>query len=171
MIALRAKIGNSHNNVFYLHIVIPKKIVEQFDFDGKAKRILCSINKHEPFYCAFMPKGDGDFFININKQIIKTHQIAEGSEVDIEIKKDTSKYGMPMSEEFEVALAQDEMATELFENLTPGKKRNLLHIVNKVKSSDIRIKKSLVIMAHLCETEGELDFKLLNQRFKEANQR
>lgn len=170
MISISTTIGNSNNKVFYLHIIVPKEVVEQFHFDGKAKRVMCSINKDSAFHAAFMPKGDGNFFININNDIIKKHNLSEGEVVHVDLKKDHSKYGMPMAEEFEACLHQDSKARTFFEALSPGKQRNLLYLVNKVRSPELRINKSLVIMEHLKATGGKLDFRLLNQRFKEATQ-
>lgn len=171
MISFDGEIGNSNNSVYYLHIIVPKHIVKELKFEGKAKRILFAINGAESFPAAFMPKGNGDFFININKKLIKKHNLKEGSKVKVVVEKDTSKYGMPIPEEFEIALAQDREAAAFFDSLTPGRQRNLIHLVYKVKSTDVRIRKSLVILHHLKYTSGIIDFKLLNEQFKEANKK
>ena len=171
MVEVETKVGKFYDNLWYFHLPIAADVVEQFNFGKAAKRVLCSINGAPAFHCAFMPSEQGDYFINLNKEVRKELALEEGTLVHVKLTKDESKYGMPVAEEFEACLFQDLDAHTYFDALTPGKQRNLLHIVNKVKSSEIRIKKALVIMEHLKETAGKLDFKLLNQRFKEANQR
>jgi len=162
------KLARFNSDLWHFHILVPDEVVASFDFRGKAKRVVCTVNKKETFHCAFMPAGKGQYFINLNKEVRKKLNLEEGDNVDASVILDTSKYGMPIAEEFEVALAQDTEAETIFEALTDGKKRTLLHLVNKVKNSDPRIKKALVIMEHLKLTQGKLDFKLLNQQFKEA---
>ena len=98
-------------------------------------------------------------------------KLKEGSKVKVAVEKDTSKYGMPIPEEFEIALTQDRESAAFFDSLTPGRQRNLIYLVYKVKSTVLRIRKSLVILHHLKYTSGIIDFKLLNEQFKEANQK
>ena len=84
---------------------------------------------------------------------------------------EASKYGVDMPEELQAALDQDPLAMEFFDLLTPGKQRNLIYLVNKVKNTNSRINKALAIIDHLTEMQGKLDFKLLNEKIKEYNQR
>ena len=85
--------------------------------------------------------------------------------------KDTSKYGMPMPEEFEEVLSTDLDGQKYFEQLTDGKKRNLIYMVAKVKNVDLKVAKSLIILDHLKANEGKLDFKLLNEAMKLKNRK
>ena len=61
---------------------------------------------------------------------------------------------------------QDELGNTLFHNLTPGKQRNLIYIVAKPKSQDIRIRKAIVIIEYLKSSGGTIDFKELNEALK-----
>ena len=78
---------------------------------------------------------------------------------------------MPMPDELCEMLAQEDNADLYFHKLTPGKQRTLIYLVFNLKSTDARIIKALVIIEHLKEHAGELDFKLLNEKFKEVNSR
>lgn len=89
---------------------------------------------------------------------------------DIELEKDMTKYGTAMSDEFAVVLEQDQEGSAIFHRLTPGKQRTLIYFSDNVKSSDIKIRRALVVMRHLVESQGELDYKRLNVMVKEANQ-
>lgn len=73
-----------------------------------------------------------------------------------------------MAEEMEVVFQEEPQAFKLFEELTPGKQRTLIHIVKKVKNPDLWIKKALTIAEHLIRNRGKLDFKELNEDFRRS---
>ena len=165
-----AQVANFHNdNVFGHHIIIPEEVVEYFS-EKKVKRLICTINGEHDFSCALMPRK-GIYFVHINAEARKKFRLQVGSKVQVSLKPDESKYGMPMPEEMDELLKIDDEANEFFHTLTAGKQRSLLHIIGKPKSSDIRLKKAIVITEHLKARNGKLDFKQLNQDFKEYNQR
>ena len=158
------------NSTLGWHFTIPviKYIAEKFTENDR--RVMCSINGEKSFHAALMPDGKGDYFINLNREKRKKLGIAVGEPISITLTKDESKYGMPMPEEFGELLAIDDEGNQYFHALTPGKQRNLLHIIGKPKSSDIRLKKAIVVNEHLKKNQGKLDFKQLNQDFKDYNQ-
>jgi len=166
----KTTIGRLENNVYFEHIIVPKKVYDKIAADGN-KRVLCTVNDNEYFHAGLMPKGDGDYFIMLNKKRLKAFKLELGSEVTVTLEKDTSKYGMKMPPEFDEVLGTDEEGLEWFEKLTDGKKRNLIHIVATVKSPDIRITKSLTILDHLKANKGKIDFKLLNEAMKLKNRK
>lgn len=150
------------------HVIVPDDIYLALTKDGN-KRVICSINNKEEFHAGLMPDGKGQWFIMLNKEKMKTFELNLGEVVTLSVVKDNSKYGMKVSKEFEEVLSQDSEGKRFFEKLTSGKKRNLIYIIEKVKSSDKRITKSLVILNHLKSNNGKLDFKMLNQALKENN--
>ena len=76
-----------------------------------------------------------------------------------------------MSDELSEVLLQEQEGSALFEGLTPGKQRTLIHWSDNVKNPEIRIRRALVMVRHLINQLGEVDFKLLNQEMKEENQK
>ena len=92
-----------------------------------------------------------------------------GDTINVKLQKDTSQYGIPMPEELQIAMDQEEGAFAYFEALTVGKQRTLIYLVSKVKNTDSRIKKGLAIAFHLAESKGNLDFKRLNELIKHYN--
>lgn len=150
------------------HIIVPEKVYTSLTKNGN-KRVMCSINGCEEFHAGFMPDGNSQWFIKLNKEKMKNLELALGEKVVVNLQSDNSKYGMKISKEFEEVLMQDEEGAGYFEKLTDGKKRSLIYIVEKVKSSDKRITKSLVILNHLTANRGKLDFKMLNQALKDNN--
>lgn len=117
-----------------------------------------------------MPWGEGSY-IMVNKKVREQLGLKEGDQVTLELMKDTSEYGMPMPESLQVMLDQDEIGSEYFHALTPGKQRSLIYLVSKVKNIDKQINKALAILDHLKDVNGQLDFKLLTDKIKEYNNR
>ena len=164
----KARILKFETGLWSFHIIVPQEVYNAMTMDGK-KRVMCRIEGNEQFHAGFMPDGKGNYFIKLNKEKMKSFQLNLGQEVDVYLEKDTSKYGMAMPEEFNVVLAQDIEGAEFFESLTDGKKRTLIYMVSLVKNSDKRITKTLIILDHLKANAGKLDFKALNEAFKEGN--
>ncbi len=146
---------------------IKDEVAENF-VEGKDRRVLCTINGMETIHCALMPSPQG-FFILINSALKRKLKLSLGDRANLEIEKDESKYGMSVSEEFEAVVIEDEEVAHYFEQLTPGKQRNLIHLVNQVKNPDIRINRAMAIVKHLILEKGEIEFKKLNALIKEFN--
>ena len=166
----QSKIENLNSNLWGYHIKVPIVIAEQF-IEGKDRRIYCKLNDIVEFPCALMHKGDGGYFINVNKEIRTKVGVDVGSLVEVEIWKDESQYGMPMPEEFLAVLESDQEAWDLFHALTPGKQRSLMYYVGKPKKEEARIQKALIIVEHLMEQGGKVDFPQLQQDFKDKKDR
>lgn len=160
-------IENFDSDLWSFHICIPDDVVQPFLQAGE-RRVVCELNGTESFQCALMPKGDGQYFINVNKERRKKLGLQLGTKVSAIIWKDDSKYGLPMPEELGELLKIDEEGNQLFHALTPGKQRNLIHIAGSPKRSETRLNKALVIVDYLKFTGGKLDFKELNEAFKES---
>ena len=158
------------SNVWAYSFLVPKNVSEQLIKAG-SKRVVCCINKTEGYQCALMPFGNQEYYINVNKEQRKKLGIEVGFTIDVVLNKDTSEYGLPMPDEMLTAMELDADGTMFFKKLTLGKQRSLLHIVGKPKSSEIRIKKALVILQYLQEVQGHLDYKELNLAFKAANKK
>ncbi|MDX1667603.1 MAG: YdeI/OmpD-associated family protein [Saprospiraceae bacterium] len=159
------------SNLWDYYIDVPDDMVQSLLEDSDDRRVICTLNGREEFHCALMPKGDGTYFINVNKERRKKLHLRAGSQLSVKLKKDESEYGLPMPEELEELLELDDKGSRLFHALTPGKQRSLIHMVGKLKRTDSRIRKAVAIVDYLKASGGELDYKELNQAFKDANRR
>ena len=158
-------------NLWQYHLPVPLPVAEHFKAATKNNRVICILNDAVQIHAAIMPKG-GTYYLMLSKDLRKQlGNLEAGDEVYVQMEKDDSKYGAPMPEEFQEALYADPEADELFHQLTAGKQRTLIYLVSKVKSSNKRIEKAIVILEHLRQHNGEIDFKQLNIDFKEANNR
>ena len=155
------------STVWSVGFEVPTEIAVAY-LNAGAKRIQCVMNDSVTFQCAIMPYGDGRYFVNVNAALQKKVVASVGDVLRISIKPDNSKYGLPMPEELQAIFDIDEISDQLFHKLTPGKQRTLLHIIGKPKSSEIRIKKAMVITDYLKDVNGKLDFEELKLAFKQA---
>jgi len=154
------------NALFWEHYLrIPDDLLGEIMEACSNKRAVCTLNKEVVFPCALMSK-QGFYYVLLNKAIIKQTKANLGEMMSVELTPDTSVYGMPICEEFEAVLFDDPEGAHLFEKLTPGKKRSLIHIINKIKNSTLRIQKTFVILSHLKKQNGVLDYKILQADFK-----
>lgn len=156
------------SKVYRLHFPVVKTIAKHF-IDGDNRRVKCSIGGEEVIRSGLIPFRDY-WYILCNQSMQKRLNLNVGESVELEIVKDDSEYGMEMPEELQVMLDQEPQASDYFEQLTPGKQRNLIYLVSQVKNMNSRINKSLAIVAHLKESNGKLDFKRLNELIKHYNQ-
>ena len=147
------------------HIPISDEIYNKMILLAPDKRIICTINNEFTFHCAMQSKVTF-YFLMLNKETIKKYNYYENQEVSIEIIANNSKYGMPISEEFEEVLASDPDGEIWFEKLTDGKKRSLIFLTNKTKNPQLKIEKCFVVLEHLKRNRGQLDLQLLNEDFK-----
>lgn len=153
------------------HIPIPDVLLPALLEACPDKRVLCALQGAYQMHSALIPKGHFHY-IMVNRDILKQLQLQTGDSVEVVLTPDTSLYGIAVCEEFLAVMESDPEAADCFEKLTPGKKRSLIQLINKVKNPDLRIRKSMVVLTHVQQRNGGLDFKALQLDFKkEAEQR
>lgn len=128
-------------------VMVDAKIVDSFLSKG-SKRALCLI-KNTTFHCAFMPKKEGGYFINLGSTICKQLNLKEGDEIALTFTEDNSELQFEMPEEFSEVLYQDPDADAVFQTLTDGNKRGLIYVITLVKSSEKRIERALKVAEKL----------------------
>ena len=167
-VSFQTKIYHFYSDLWGHHIHVPAVHAAPF-VNGADRRVVCTIDGIKTFQCALMPDGKGDFFININKTIRKELDLEEGSAIIVELTKDESKYGIAVPEEFTELVKLDDEGSHYFHQLSAGKQRSLLHLIGKPKRSETRLQKAVVIFDYLKSTGGNLDYKALNQAFRDYN--
>jgi len=150
----------------YHYLLIEKERVKPLGFTGNIRRVVCTINGELSFQCSLMPNGKGQYYISVNKENRTRVGIGPGDRVQVELVRDQSKYGLPMPEEFQAVLDDDPEGTKWFHELTNGKQRSLIYFVGKGKDIDRRIDNALIILEHLKNNEGKIDFRKLYHDLK-----
>ena len=164
-VKFKTELTKSTSDSGWHFLLVKKQIVAKLGFEGKFRRVVCTINDGESFQCALLPWGEL-FYIIVNKKKRDALGIVAGDKVDVLLEKDESKYGLPMPEEFQEVLNQDVEGDRLFHALTAGNQRSILYLLSKTKDIDVRIHQALLIVEHLKENDGKIIGKKLYEELK-----
>lgn len=129
----------------YFYLTISADIVNQFK-NKRLTRFLCIIDKKLTFQCGLNHLGDGNFFIILGSKNLKLVNKQFGDKIYFELKEDPDPLGVDMPEVLEAVLEQDQELKATFDTLTLGKKRNVIHSINKIKDIDKQIQKTIQII-------------------------
>ena len=154
--ALNRSLLRSQSDPFRF-VRVPKARVASFGFKGNLRRVVCTLNGTETFNCSLFPSR-GNYFITLNRKLREKLGLDVGEPVTVELEKDTSKYGMPMPEEFAEVIRQDPEGERLFNALSPGNQRLMLKLVVFVKDIDRRIARALAGIELLKRSDGSFDY-------------
>lgn len=157
-------------SLWHYHLEVPQAVSDAFA-EVKDRRVVVTYANGHQQHCALMPNGQGGYYIFLNAELRKKLKVDEGDSLTVAIEEDTSEYGMPLPEELQVLLDQDDEGREAFHKLTPGKQRTLIYWVGGVKNPEKRMTKALVMINHVRVRQGQVDFKALNADYKAANER
>ncbi len=89
------------------------------------------------------------FVLSFGKRYQKELGVFPSDYFELQLSENTTKYGVEMPEEFDAVLQSDPEAMERFELLTDGKKRSLIYFIIRIKNSQTRIDKALIITENL----------------------
>ncbi|MEM1003071.1 MAG: DUF1905 domain-containing protein [Bacteroidota bacterium] len=132
----------------YFHVVISAEIVNQF-LKKRLTRFICTLENKLSFQCGLNHLGDGNFFIILSGKRLKQLGKQLDDKIDFHLIEDPNPLGVAMPEELEVLLEQDKSLKMIFADLTMGKKRHVIHSMNKIKNIDKKINKAIdLIMIH-----------------------
>jgi hypothetical protein len=160
-----AILERSTNKLWGSHVRVPHAVAEKLVRDG-SRRVLRTINGSEAHQCALLPYGEGSFVLSINKKWCDVLHLEVGSEVKVSLIRDESQYGLPMLEELKELFRQDKEGSRLFHSLTQGRQRTLLYIIGSASKPEARAWRSSIIIRHLRDHNGKIDYKQLYQSLK-----
>ncbi len=155
----------STNRLWGAHVRVPDKIAKTFA-GMRERRIVCSIAGSEELHRALLPVGKGVYAVAVNKPLREKLGLEIGDTVTIQLRKDTSAFGMPFPEELGEAFRQDPNSAKLFRKLTMGKQRALLYIVSSGRTPLRRAERAVVILRHLAANGGAVNYRQLNAQLK-----
>jgi hypothetical protein len=129
----------------YFFLKIDADIINQFQFK-RHTRFLCTLEDSLTFQCGLNHLGDGNFFIILSGRNLAHVQKKLGDKIHFELNEDPNSLGVEMPEVLEAVIEQDEHLKTIFESLTPGKKRNIIHQINRIKDIDKQIRKGIKLI-------------------------
>jgi hypothetical protein len=131
-------------------LVLPEATVLPF-LDKGCTRVLIKAffkDKEISFHGA-LHQYQGQFMLSFGKGYQKALGVFPNDYFELQLFEDTSKYGVEMPEELSAVLESDPEVSALFEAFTPGKKRSLIYAILKIKTSQTRIDKALILSENI----------------------
>lgn len=132
----------------YFFLKINAELVNTYK-NKRHTRFICTLEKKLAFQCGLNHLGDGNFFIILSSRNLETVEKNLGDKIKFELIEDPNPLGVEMPEILEAILEQDEIIKSIFESLTPGKKRNIIHQINKIKDIDKQVQKTIKLIKEL----------------------
>ena len=129
----------------YFFLKIQAEIINQFE-NKRQTRFLCTLEKSLTFQCGLNHLGDGNFFIILSTKNLQTVNKELGDKIHYELNEDPNPLGVDIPEVLEAILEQDENIKATFDSLTLGKKRNVIHQINKIKDVDKQVQKTVKLI-------------------------
>lgn len=129
----------------YFYLKVDAVIINQFK-NKRHTRFLCTLDNRLTFQCGLNHLGDGNFFIILSSKNLNTIGKTLGDSIFFELKQDPNPLGVDMPQVLEVVLEQYEGLKAVFESLTLGKKRNVIHSINRIKDIDKQIQMAISII-------------------------
>jgi len=124
------------------YIQVPAPVVVKIGGISK-QRWICTIDGSLSWQCGIVAHKLGSGYVILNQKLMKKGELKEGMLINVELKKDKSKFGMTVPQELAELLAQDREGISRFEALAPGKLRYIIYYVNQVKSPQLRIERAV----------------------------
>ncbi len=128
----------------YFFLKIDADIVNHFK--KRQTRFLCTLDKSLTFQCGLNHLGDGNFFIILATKNLLTVNKKLGDSIQFELSEDPNSLGVEIPKVLEAVLEQDETFKKTFDSLTQGKKRNVIHQINKIKDIDKQVQKTIKLI-------------------------
>ncbi|MEM6863911.1 MAG: DUF1905 domain-containing protein [Bacteroidota bacterium] len=124
----------------YYFLTIGSEIIDQFS-RKRATRLICTIDEKITYRCGLNHLGDGNYFIIVASKYLAELNKKLGDRVRYRIDEDPDQLGVDIPEVLPVFLEQEPELKQIFNGLTYGKKRNLIHQIVKIKDIDRQLKK------------------------------
>lgn len=122
----------------YCYLQVPGSMVNSFK-DKKATRLVCTIDNRLTFQCGLNHLGDGNFFIIISSKNLKLLGKRVDDSAAFVLTEDPDPLGAPMPDSLLALLEQDEAFKALFDELSMGKKRFVIHAISRIKDLDKQV--------------------------------
>jgi hypothetical protein len=165
-----AVLSPSTNKLWTAHLPVPPAIVEAITHTG-SRRVRCTFNGTATTQCALVAYRRGQWVVTINQRLRQSLRLTMGDRVQVEMRPDASPYGHAMPAELAETLRQNAEGRRYFKALTLGRQRTLLYIVNAVKDPVKRAHRSAVIVRHLCDHQGVLQYRKLAEQLRTGRPR
>ena len=143
-------------------VIVPYTYAQPFIEDKHSRVALKAFYKGNTIsFHGKLHKRNDEVLISFGKRYQKELGVTTSEYFQLQILENTTKYGVEMPEEFKAVIETDYEALQLFERLTDGKKRSLIYHIIRIKDTQKRVDRALLISENL--KKGLTDLKLLTK--------
>lgn len=135
-----AKVVRLDGGIRFHAVPVPDGVAEKLKAAG-SRRVLATIGGHT-FRRGLMNHAEGDCYIVVGGDILKTCGLREGSPVAVTLAPDPEPDELEVPECFTLVLEQDAEARARWETFPVGRRRSLLHYISSAKTEATQIKRS-----------------------------
>ena len=125
----------------YFYLEVPAAYVQKLSRQRKT-RLLCTLDQDLTYRCGLNHLGNGDFYIILSQKNLKDLGKQLGSHVRVSLEEDPNPLGVEIPEVLVVLLEQEAFLQQKFEALSDGKKRSIIHQINRIKNIDLKISRA-----------------------------
>lgn len=148
----------------YYSLQLPEAIVRPFlEKDQRRVKVVASYEGKEVHFHAAIQKRKGAYFMIFGKRHQKELGIFPNDYFQLQLFKDTTKYGVEIPEELQAVFDMDPEAVAIFDQLPDGTSRGLIYAIARYKASQTRIDKALLLCENL--KRGLRDRQMLLKSF------
>ena len=126
----------------YCYLQVDAEVINKYE-NKRHVRLVIEIDEKISWSCGLNHLGDGNFFIIVAKKHLKPLGKKAGDEVYFKIYEDPNPLGVEVPEVLQVLLDQDPEALAIYEGVSDGLKRSLIHYIKPVKDVDLQVKRIL----------------------------
>ncbi|MDJ0921159.1 MAG: YdeI/OmpD-associated family protein [Henriciella sp.] len=139
---------HDYGKMVYHIVFVPEDTASTLPFDQHPRlRVSAEVNDF-PVEGAFVPYGDGRYYLHLGKRLLKAVNIGLGDEIEVRFAiADQNAVDVP--EKLQTALEENEEARLAWESLTPGKQRGFAYRVGSAKRQETQQKRVAEIFAEL----------------------
>lgn len=140
--------------IWYHVLFLPPDIAAELPFDQHPQLRIEGEIADVPVKSAFIPAGDGRYYVIVSPETLKDADVRAGQSVDMRFRvADQSAVVVP--EDLARALALDGEAAAAWDALTVGRRRGLAHHVASAKSTATRERRIAGVFAAMTGTARE----------------
>jgi hypothetical protein len=150
----------------YIVVEVPPGILDQLP--GKMEkgnynqRLIIRLDGKVRWQCGIIAMGEGSGCIPVNATRLKALKKTIGDDVQVELFKDDSEFGVEVAEALVEYWAQEPESYSRFMNLKPSMQRYILQHVITAKSTEKRVERTVLLMRNLVRSvEGKETFREL----------
>jgi hypothetical protein len=150
----------------YIVVEVPPHILDRLP--GKIEkgnynqRLIIRLDNSVEWQCGIIAMGEGSGCIPVNATRLKKLKKTIGDDVQIELYKDESEFGVEIAEELIEYWAQEPESHNRFMRLKPSMQRYILQYVITAKTPEKRTERTVLLMRNLVRSsEGKETFREL----------